>query len=223
MTDRTLYEILGVEREATTDEIRVAYRSLARLHHPDAGGDPDEFIALTSAYNVLSNPKLRDEYDLTGKRLDRRAHAAQEYIIELLSSTLDKILNDIPNEVDETDVIGLMKRMILQAKANMEAQERELTRNIRSMHKLRARISRKGEQKNLFAEIFDRRSREKGKKLAEITEELYYVGRAIEELSHYKSIVDVVRFVQAGVYRADGASTNSFWGAITVANNDLGA
>ena len=63
---RDLYEILGVAREATDDEIKKAYRRRARELHPDAGGDEEQFKELTTAYEVLKNPSARANYDRFG-------------------------------------------------------------------------------------------------------------------------------------------------------------
>ena len=61
------YEILGVGRKATTDEIKAAYRKLARKHHPDLNpGDKaaeERFKEINEAYAVLGDPKKRQEYD----------------------------------------------------------------------------------------------------------------------------------------------------------------
>jgi molecular chaperone DnaJ len=63
---RDLYEILGVPRDASDEDIKRAYRRLAREHHPDAGGDEEEFKELTTAYEVLRNPQARANYDRYG-------------------------------------------------------------------------------------------------------------------------------------------------------------
>lgn len=61
------YAVLGVEVEASADDIKRAFRQLAREHHPDAtGGDPDSeqrYKAISEAYAVLSDPRKRQEYD----------------------------------------------------------------------------------------------------------------------------------------------------------------
>lgn len=64
------YEVLGVARDASSDEIKKAYRRLARELHPDVnpGAEASErFKLVTHAYDVLSDPKQRQQYDLGGQ------------------------------------------------------------------------------------------------------------------------------------------------------------
>lgn len=60
------YKTLGVSRTATADEIKKAFRKLARTHHPDAGGDEARFKEINEAYEVLSDDKKRQLYDQYG-------------------------------------------------------------------------------------------------------------------------------------------------------------
>jgi curved DNA-binding protein len=60
---KNLYETLGVQTNATPDEIKRAYRKLASQHHPDKGGDKAKFQEIQSAYDMLSNPQKRATYD----------------------------------------------------------------------------------------------------------------------------------------------------------------
>jgi molecular chaperone DnaJ len=61
-----LYELLGVPRDASPEDIKRAYRRKAREHHPDAGGDEEAFKQVTHAYQVLSDPERRLRYDRFG-------------------------------------------------------------------------------------------------------------------------------------------------------------
>jgi DnaJ-class molecular chaperone len=70
MAERDYYEVLGTSRQATADDIKKAYRSLARKFHPDVNpGDKTaeaKFKEIQQAYDVLSNPEKRSLYDQVG-------------------------------------------------------------------------------------------------------------------------------------------------------------
>jgi molecular chaperone DnaJ len=64
------YAVLGVERGASADEIRSAYRKLARQYHPDVNAAADaaaRFKEVTQAYEILSDPEKRQRYDMFGE------------------------------------------------------------------------------------------------------------------------------------------------------------
>lgn len=57
------YDTLGLQMGATPEEIKAAYRKLAKQHHPDSGGDVSKFQEVSNAYETLSDPNKRAQYD----------------------------------------------------------------------------------------------------------------------------------------------------------------
>lgn len=68
------YDTLGVSKNASTEEIKKAYRSLAMKHHPDRGGDANKFKEIEEAYRTLSDNNLRADYDQPKQFSQRMDH-----------------------------------------------------------------------------------------------------------------------------------------------------
>ena len=66
MAHKDYYDILGVSRSASAEELKRAYRKLAQQYHPDKGGNPEQFKEVNEAYQVLSDPSKRAQYDQFG-------------------------------------------------------------------------------------------------------------------------------------------------------------
>jgi curved DNA-binding protein len=74
VASETYYDVLGVPRDASAEDIRRAYRALARQYHPDVNKEPgaaDRFKEISEAYQVLRDPEKRARYDRFGARGDR--------------------------------------------------------------------------------------------------------------------------------------------------------
>ncbi len=68
---KDFYKILGLEKGASVEEIKKAYRTLAHKHHPDkAGGNESKFKEINEAYQILSNPEKKAQYDRFGQTFD---------------------------------------------------------------------------------------------------------------------------------------------------------
>lgn len=67
MAGKDFYKVLGVEKNASQDDVKKAFRDLAHKHHPDkAGGDATKFKEINEAYQVLGNAEKRKQYDQFG-------------------------------------------------------------------------------------------------------------------------------------------------------------
>eukprot|EP00923_Selenidium_pygospionis_P018234 GHVN01031935.1.p1 GENE.GHVN01031935.1~~GHVN01031935.1.p1 ORF type:complete len:464 (+),score=88.02 GHVN01031935.1:27-1394(+) len=84
--ERYLYSLLGLDKGASQDEIRKAFRKTAKQQHPDKGGDKTKYANIQSAYKILSDPDSRKHYDETG----RATKSAEESFLEFHASTLAK-------------------------------------------------------------------------------------------------------------------------------------
>ena len=65
------YELLGVQKTASEDEIKKAFHKLAHKYHPDKGGDEKKFKEINEAYQVLSDKQKRAQYDQYGRVFDQ--------------------------------------------------------------------------------------------------------------------------------------------------------
>jgi molecular chaperone DnaJ len=85
----SLYDTLGVAKNASADEIKKAYRKLAREHHPDQGGDEARFKEIQGAYDVLSDPEKRQQYDQFGSANGRGGPQFQDFDLGDLGNLSD--------------------------------------------------------------------------------------------------------------------------------------
>lgn len=97
---KTLYHILGLTKQATIDEIKNAYRELAKKHHPDVGGDTEKMTELTLAYNILRDPEKRKRYDETGQHetntfKSRFTTFVQSYFLQIVDTADDVVSNNL--------------------------------------------------------------------------------------------------------------------------------
>lgn len=85
MAQRDYYEVLGVPKNASPDDLKSAFRRLARQYHPDVSSEPDaeeRFKEINEAYAVLSEPEKRAAYDRFGHAGVRGAGGAQDFTVD---------------------------------------------------------------------------------------------------------------------------------------------
>lgn len=113
-SQRTLYEVLGVTAQATTEQIRAAFRRLARERHPDRFQGSARLAAekafqeITEAYNVLADPSQRSRYD---KQLEASTKETLTDPKEIAKALLGRALNSMkagqPGVADEAFIQAL--------------------------------------------------------------------------------------------------------------------
>ncbi len=94
MMDLNPYEELGVDRNASEAHIRSAYRAQAKIHHPDVGGDREEWDRMSTALAVLTDPKKRKTYDDTGRIEEDRPDNDRASALQIIEQHVGAIVNE---------------------------------------------------------------------------------------------------------------------------------
>ncbi len=104
----TLYEDLGIPKDASETAVKRAYRSRAKATHPDRNGDRAEFQRVLLAYKVLSDPAQRAEYDRTG---EVPTNAPDQTVAQVFDAAIGGLVNSGKN-VTEHDLAHEMRDLV---------------------------------------------------------------------------------------------------------------
>jgi DnaJ-class molecular chaperone len=141
-----LYDELELYHTCSEEDIKRQYRSLAQQHHPDKGGNEDRFKRIKLAYEVLSDPARRREYDETGKyHID---NSIRSQAMERLSNMISHFTGAINPEFD--DLIVHMRNDIRRALTATENDIQSCNNSIRKLNITLGKIKLKQEGENIL-------------------------------------------------------------------------
>lgn len=142
-----LYALLGVARDATKEELKLAYRRLATACHPDKTQDDPEkaqrFKDAKAAYNLLSDPETREHYDRTGNVPNKQStEQIKAQALSQLASLFVQMVLKMPNAGTD-DCMTPLYQTITITQQQIRNQLRQCTSQMTKMLTARKRIKRK--------------------------------------------------------------------------------
>lgn len=154
----SLYEILGIGKEATSEDIKEAYRRKAMENHPDKGGDPEKFKCVDQAYKILSNGSKRKRYD-NGESVESIEKAMctisqEQEALKMVLEIFNAIIGQTGIDIDRQDIFNLMRQSIRANQTNIRSEKTKLESNIKRCETVTKRIKKKGNS-DLFIQFLN--------------------------------------------------------------------
>jgi len=149
----SLYDDLAVDKKATPDQIKKAFRKKAKQTHPDNGGNSNEFRTIAKAYNILSDDEKRKRYD-NGENPDN-INQSNTHEQQVMSTVLG-IFNDIVDQnIDlNHDPFDIIRQTLHANEEKAKADKNKNQKNIKRYNNILRRIKKK-DQSELFIQLLD--------------------------------------------------------------------
>lgn len=203
-----LYEVLGISKDATAEEIKQAYRDKSKEHHPDKGGDEEVFKKIKNAYEVLSDEKARSFYDNTGigerQPFDQRVRELFETyivpgVVEVESTSFERV-----------NILDLIRSIIKDREVELKKELKKCQDYQKKVDTMFKRLSKKrGTEGNMIEDNFEPFRARLKRTDALINDELEFIEKVLGDLKHY--IYDVfyseTKFLGYGFGKATAKST----------------
>lgn len=189
------YATLGVGRTATAGAVKTAYRTLVQTAHPDRGGDPELFITIVRAFDLLSDPEARKLYDETGA-FDADAVADfRRDVTKVLADMFDAAVQTAVAtglDLSKVDFVQQMTAAVRSGLTEANLTLRRTDRHIEELGRLGKRISRRDDGPNLFGERVAAQIAAKDAERLGARRRVLLLETALVELGNYRSDVELM-------------------------------
>ena len=175
------YTELDVPVDASLETIKQRYRTLAQMHHPDKGGDEEVFKRIKLAYEILSDPVRRKQYDITGETTTTNAKD------EAVANIVQILLHVVPNfNVDQDDLI-LIAEMETRTMLDLVHKDIGVTeRYILNLEKVLSKLRIKTEGENLLSSFIFNQIQQRKQELESFQRRIQVCNLMLEILKDYE-------------------------------------
>jgi DnaJ-class molecular chaperone len=149
-----LYDLLDVDKNATTKEIKKAYKEKAKVHHPDKGGDEELFKKIQQAYNILSDEMNRKMYDTTGQIQDFSFEDGMRKLFD--TYIIPELINIEKTSFEKVNIIKLIDALIFDKLAELTkyiGENKEIKRRLELI--LFRKRKKNTESEDILAKFFE--------------------------------------------------------------------
>jgi curved DNA-binding protein CbpA len=188
-----LYKILEIESNASEIEIKKAYHRLAKIHHPDNGGNNEMFQEITKAYEILFNKESRKEYDLYYLKRNMDEFGGDDLL--KLKREHKNFINSNTKPISEEKLSELYKTYFTDTIKEEVLEDKELTQRIDNINLERETMDIEVEDDTLYKQIE--------------TNESYTLNDIFEYMKYKDNINDENKIVENNIYTLDTLPTNN--------------
>ena len=175
------YTELDVSVTASTEEIKQRYRTLAQMHHPDKGGNEEVFKRIKLAYEILSDPIRRKQYDLTGEATTTNAKD------EAIANIVQILLHVVPSfNVDEEDLVKIAEA---ETRTMLELVDKDIgvtERYIANLEKVSKKLRIKTDGENILNTFITHQIQQRKQELQDFQRRIKVCNLMLEILKDYE-------------------------------------
>jgi curved DNA-binding protein CbpA len=189
------YDVLGLARNAEPGAVKAAYRLKVRTAHPDRGGDPEVFIGIVRAFDVLSDPDARRLYDETGIVDPDAISRLRNEVAVVLADMFDAAVRtaiDTGLPLDGVDFIAMMSTAVATNARDAGQQARRIGGELDALESLKRRIRRHDDKTNMFADRLDEQIATKQTEQSQLLRRVHVFDIAVVELGNYENEVELI-------------------------------